>query len=153
MEGSHHVNWSSIIYRRGAIHRTEIERPFLAGKDFKTNLEQFLLPYHVIISNVHVYSFRCRISHAHGRAPKTVLHARKKLIYESLNSSSKDLHLHFKGTFPVIFTSVLLMSVKQFKAKDSRRNWSYLSLVSINCCKGFHDFSDNFCSRHVYLFF
>ena len=76
MEGSHHVNWNSIIYRKGIIHRTEIERPFLAGKGFNTNLVQFLLPYHVIISNVHVCSFACTISHLHGRAPKTVLRAR-----------------------------------------------------------------------------
>ena len=26
----YHVNWTSIIYRKGAIQRTEIKRPFLA---------------------------------------------------------------------------------------------------------------------------
>ena len=50
MEGSHHVNWNSIIYRKGAIHKTEIERPFLATKGFNTNLVQFVSPYHIIIS-------------------------------------------------------------------------------------------------------
>ena len=59
MEGSHHVNSNSIIYRKRAIHKTEIEMPFLAVKGFNTNLVQFLPLYHVIISNVHVYSFSC----------------------------------------------------------------------------------------------
>ena len=72
MKGSHHVNWNSIICRKGSIHRTEIERPFLAGRGSNTNLVQFLLPYHVIISNVHVCSFMCMISHVHRRAPTTV---------------------------------------------------------------------------------
>ena len=38
---------------------TEIERLFLATKIFntKTNLEHFLLMYHVIISNTHICSF------------------------------------------------------------------------------------------------
>ena len=81
MEGSHHVNWNSIIYRKGTIHRTEIERPLLAGKSFNTNLVQFLLPFHVIISNVHVYSFTHTISHVHGRARKTVFRA-QNLVHE-----------------------------------------------------------------------
>ena len=38
MEGSHHVNWNSITYREGAVHRTEIDRLFLAPKDYKANL-------------------------------------------------------------------------------------------------------------------
>ena len=63
MECSQHVNWNSIIYRKISIHRTEIKRPFLVPKAFNTNLVQFLLPYHVIISNVH------------GCARKMVLHA------------------------------------------------------------------------------
>ena len=54
---------------------TEIERPFLDGKGFNTNLIQFLLPYHVIISNVHVSTFMCIISHVHRCSPKTALHA------------------------------------------------------------------------------
>ena len=52
---------------------TEIEMPFLAAKGFNTNLVQFLLPYHVIISNMHVCSFMCTISHVCEYAPKTVL--------------------------------------------------------------------------------
>ena len=55
MKVSHHVSSNSIIYRKRAIHRTKTERPFLAAKAFKANnLVQFLPPYHVIISNVHV---------------------------------------------------------------------------------------------------
>ena len=45
------------------MHRTAqqctIERLFLAAKGFNTNLAQFLLPYHVIFSNMHVCSFTC----------------------------------------------------------------------------------------------
>ena len=62
---------------------TEIERPFLAAQGFNTNLVQCLPPYFVIISNVHVCSFTCTISHVHTRAPKTVLHARN-LLYEKI---------------------------------------------------------------------
>ena len=76
MEGSHHVNRNSIIYRKGAIHRPKIKRPFLAAKGFYANLVQFLVPYHVIISNVHVWSFTCTISHSHELAPKTAWRAR-----------------------------------------------------------------------------
>ena len=63
MEGSHHVNSNSIIYRKRAIHKTEIEMPFLAVKGFNTNLVQFLPLYHVIISNMHVCSVRCMDVH------------------------------------------------------------------------------------------
>ena len=83
MEGSHHVNWNSIICRKGVVHRTEIEKPFLAAKGFKTNLVQFQSLYHVIISNVHVCSFASTISHVHGRVPKTVLRV-QNLLYEKL---------------------------------------------------------------------
>ena len=63
MEGSHHVNGNSIIYREGAIHRTEIERSFLAAKGFNSNLVQFLLSYHVVICKVQVCSFMCTDVH------------------------------------------------------------------------------------------
>ena len=43
------LNWKSLTYRKRVIHRTKIERPFLAGKGFNTNLVHFLLPYYVII--------------------------------------------------------------------------------------------------------
>ena len=76
MEDSNYVNCNSIIYKKGAVHRTEIERPFSAATDFNTNLVHFLPPYHVIVSNVHVSSFTGMIFHVHGRAPETVLHAR-----------------------------------------------------------------------------
>ena len=36
---------------------------FLAAKGFNTNLVQFLLLYHVIVSNMHVYSFVCTDVH------------------------------------------------------------------------------------------
>ena len=62
---------------------TEIERPLLSAKGFNTNLVNFLLPYHVIISIVHVCSFMCMISHVHRRAPKTVLRARN-FVYKKL---------------------------------------------------------------------
>ena len=83
MEGSHHVNWNSITYRKEAIHRTKKERPLLAAKRFNTNLVRFLPPYYAIISNNHVYSFTGTISNVHGRAPKTALRARN-LVYEKL---------------------------------------------------------------------
>ena len=38
MESSHHVNWSIMINRKGAIPRTETESPFLAAKGFNINL-------------------------------------------------------------------------------------------------------------------
>ena len=66
-----------------AIHNTEIERLFLAAKGFNTNLVQFLLPYHFIISNVDICSFMCAIFHMHGRVPEMVLHA-QNLVHESL---------------------------------------------------------------------
>ena len=59
MEGSHHVNLNSIIYRKAAIHITEIEKPFLATKSFNTNLVHVTPPYYVLISNIHVCSFTC----------------------------------------------------------------------------------------------
>ena len=56
MESSHHVNWNSIIYRKGALHRTEIDKPFLNAKGFDINLAQyqFLLSNHFIIYYVRV---------------------------------------------------------------------------------------------------
>ena len=71
----------SIIYRKGAIHGTEIERPFLAAKEFNTSLIYFLPPYEVIVSNMHVCSFTDTISNVHGRTPKTVLRA-GNIVYE-----------------------------------------------------------------------
>ena len=50
MEGDRHVNRNSIIYRKGAIQRTEIERPFLAVNGFSANLVQFLNLYHRMMS-------------------------------------------------------------------------------------------------------
>ena len=66
MEGNHHVKSNSIIYSKGAIHRVEKERLFLALKGINTNLVHFLLVPHFIISNVHVYSFTCTIFHVHS---------------------------------------------------------------------------------------
>ena len=44
---------------------TEEGRPSLAAKGFNTNLAQFLPPYHVIASNVHICYFTCTISDVH----------------------------------------------------------------------------------------
>ena len=52
MESSYHVDWNSIVWRKGAVQRMEIGRPFLAAKGFNTNLIHFLWLYHIII-NVH----------------------------------------------------------------------------------------------------
>ena len=82
MEGNHHVNWNTIIYRKGAIYRTEEEKPFLAAKGFSTNLVQFLTS-HVIIGSMHVCSFTWTMTHVHGPAPETALHARN-LVHEKL---------------------------------------------------------------------
>ena len=83
MEGGQHVNWNSIVYRKGAIHRTEIDRLFLAAKGFNTNLVHFLPLYHDIISNAHICSFMDMISHMHRRTPKTVLCA-QNLVHKKL---------------------------------------------------------------------
>ena len=45
LEGSHHANWNSVIYRKGAVHRTEIERQCSTARIFKgalSGLKQFL---------------------------------------------------------------------------------------------------------------
>ena len=60
-----------------------LEGPFLAARGFDTNLVQCLPPYYVIISNMHVCSFTCTISHVHRRTPKTVLRSRN-LVYEKI---------------------------------------------------------------------
>ena len=86
MEGSHHVNQNSITYRKGAVQRTEIERPFLAATGFNSNLVHFLLLYHAIISNVEVCFLTGTISHVHGCAPKKWL-----CIHENLLTKSYDL--------------------------------------------------------------
>ena len=74
---------NSIIYGKEAVHRTEIEKPFLATKGFNANLEHFLPLHHVIIGNVHVCSFTSTISFVHGLTPKTVLCA-GNLVYKKL---------------------------------------------------------------------
>ena len=75
MEGSNYVNWNSIIYRKEAIDRKEIERLLLGARGFNTNLVQFLLPCHVTINNMHVCSFTRMISNIIRHAPKRILHA------------------------------------------------------------------------------
>ena len=69
MKGSHHLNLNSIAYRKGVIHRTKKERPFLTAKSFNTAIVQFPPPYHIINNNLHICSFTCTISHVHGRVP------------------------------------------------------------------------------------
>ena len=82
MEGNH-ANWTSIIYKKAAVHNTEIEELFLAVKASNTNLVHLLQLYHVLVGNVHVCPFMCTISHMHGQASKTVLCA-QYLVYEKL---------------------------------------------------------------------
>lgn len=60
------------MYWKGAIDRTDIERPFL----------QFLPPY-VVISNRRDCSLTGTIYHVHGGAPKTVFHA-QSLMHENV---------------------------------------------------------------------
>ena len=56
MEVSHYVNWNNTVYRKGAVHRTDIGWSFLAGKGFNTNSVHFLPPYHVIVRwGTHLY--------------------------------------------------------------------------------------------------
>ena len=70
------------------MHRTEIERAFLAAKNFNTNLEKLLTLYYVIISNVHV----CFYVHNFPRARTCTENdfacakssAQKIMIYEDL---------------------------------------------------------------------
>ena len=81
--GSHHVNWNSIIYKKEAVHRTKIGRPFFAAKGFNNNLVRFLPPYHVINSNVHVCCLTGTISYVQERAPQMVLHVRN-ILYVKL---------------------------------------------------------------------
>ena len=42
-----------------------------------TSCVNFFESKYILILNVHVFSFTCTISYVYGRAPKTVLHARK----------------------------------------------------------------------------
>ena len=70
MEGSHSENWNSITYGKGAVHRTERERPFLVSNCFNINLVHFVPVYQVVISNVHLCSLTGIIFRAHGPAPK-----------------------------------------------------------------------------------
>ena len=80
MEGSHHVNWNGIIYRKAAIQRSEIERPFLAAKSFNINLVQYLNFYRSIM----LLLVMCMSTlYVHGREPKTILDARN-LVHEKL---------------------------------------------------------------------
>ena len=60
-----------------------MEKLFLAAKGFNTNFVQFLLPNYVIISNMHVCSFMCMISHVHGCACKMVL-CTQNLVHKKL---------------------------------------------------------------------
>ena len=83
------------MYRKGALHRTEIERLLLAAKGVSTNLVHFLPPYHVIISNMYIYSFTGTISHIYGCVPKTVLHAQNlmyKIPFSNLKTSNAEIN-------------------------------------------------------------
>ena len=59
MEGNHHVNWNSIIYRKGAIYRTEIERLFLAAKGFNTKVATEFLWMTSLTFTLNIVFFSC----------------------------------------------------------------------------------------------
>ena len=52
-----------MVQKRNNVQGTKREGPFLAAKGFNINLVQFLLLYHVIISNVQFCSFTCTDKH------------------------------------------------------------------------------------------
>ena len=52
-----------MVQERNNVQGTKRERPFLAARGFNINLVQFLLLYHVIISNVQFCSFMCTDEH------------------------------------------------------------------------------------------
>ena len=60
-----------------------MERPFSAAKGFNTNLVQYVLLHHIVISNVLVCFFMSTISHVHGRTPTSVLYA-QNLVCEKV---------------------------------------------------------------------
>ena len=63
------------MYRKEAIHRTEIKRSLLAAKGFNTNLVHFLPPYHVL-------SLVTRTSDVLGAQfpMRTAIHLKRNLI-------------------------------------------------------------------------
>ena len=58
-------------------------------------------PYHVIISNVHVCSFRGMTSHMHKRAPKMVLRARN-LVNKKLYSMKIGIPYEYMNFLKII---------------------------------------------------
>ena len=102
MEGGHNRYWNSIIFRKGAIYRSEIERPFLAANGFNTNLVQFLSPYHVLLVT-------CTSTLLRARFPTcTDVHVKRFCAHEiscTKNYNSKD---GFKDGFRNNFLLVTL---------------------------------------------
>ena len=73
----------SMMYRKGAIHMTEIERPLLAPKGLIPI--QYNVYHCIMLLLVKCTStlFTCTISHVHRRAPNMVLQARN-LVYKKI---------------------------------------------------------------------
>ena len=82
---------TSLFHGKGAMHRTEKERLYLAPKGFNTNSVQLLPLYHDIISNIHVCCFACMDVHLKWFCMHEIF-LWKIIIYENLNedSQSKD---------------------------------------------------------------
>ena len=90
MESSHHVNKNSTFYRKAAVHRTEIERLFLAGNCFITNLVHYYLLRRIMLLSVTCTSSLTRPRfptytnvHLNGIA-RTISRVRKIIIDEGL---------------------------------------------------------------------
>ena len=129
----------------------EIERPFLATKSFKTDptavscyFQQrthllfygynntdlnFLLLYHVTVSNVHICSFMSTISHVQLRAPKTVLLA-QNFVCEKLKFMKACIWQNSKDSFFFMIQLYFCMQeiIKKMKIFCScyhRRSYSF----------------------------
>ena len=76
MEGSYHVKWNSIIYRKEVVHKTETERSFL--------LIYYIFYCYIMLLLVTCKSapLRTRLPACMGRAPKMLLRARNLLTYD-----------------------------------------------------------------------
>ena len=77
---------------------TKIEGPFLAAKVFNTNLIQCRPPYYVIVSNVYICSFTCRISYVLRRAPSRTNSWSMVSILDSLHCFSFQFNKNDSAT-------------------------------------------------------
>ena len=78
----------SIIYRKGAIQRTETEKPVLAAKGFNTNLGQFLNFYCCVI----LLLVTCMSAHLHTQSPMyTAVHLKRFCVHKILYTKNYKL--------------------------------------------------------------